>query len=65
MTQPNIVPFLGTTNEPIHFVSAWIPGVELSKYIADHPDANRLDLMGVSLPVLSVMFKPFQANWHR
>ncbi|KAF9792019.1 kinase-like domain-containing protein [Thelephora terrestris] len=45
LTHPNIIPFLGITDEPIHFVSARAPGVELNEYINNHPDANRLDLL--------------------
>ncbi|KAF9791946.1 kinase-like domain-containing protein, partial [Thelephora terrestris] len=45
LTHPNIVPFLGITNEPIHLVWARAPGVELSRYINNHPDTNRLDLL--------------------
>ncbi|KAF9792026.1 kinase-like domain-containing protein, partial [Thelephora terrestris] len=45
LTHPNIVPFLGITNEPIHVVWAQAPGVDLSEYINNHPDTNRLDLL--------------------
>ncbi|KAF9792023.1 kinase-like domain-containing protein [Thelephora terrestris] len=45
LTHPNIVPFLGIANEPIHLVWAWAPGVELKEYINNHPDTNRLDLL--------------------
>ncbi|KAF9791269.1 kinase-like domain-containing protein [Thelephora terrestris] len=45
LMHPNIVPFLGITNEPTNFVWARTPGVELNKYITNHPDTNRLDLL--------------------
>ncbi|KAF9792029.1 kinase-like domain-containing protein [Thelephora terrestris] len=45
LMHPNIVPFLGITNRPIHLVWARAPGVELSRYINNHPDSNRLDLL--------------------
>ena len=62
---PNIVPFLGFTNEPIHIVSAWMPGIKLNTYIANHPDINRVDLVGLSPLTFRVIFTPFQVNWHR
>lgn len=62
LTHPNIVPFLGVTDIPIHFVSAWTPGVQLNKYITDHPDANRLELVGVLLLISRVKLTPFQVN---
>ena len=47
LTHPNIVPLLGITLEPLQLISAWIPGGELTDYIANNPYANRLALVGV------------------
>ena len=65
LKHPNIVPFLGVTNEPIHFVSARTPGVQLDGYITHHPDTNRLELVGISLLSSQTFLRPFQVNWHR
>ena len=41
----NVVPFLGATTEPFELMSEWMPGGELLRYIAGHPDADRLSLV--------------------
>ena len=46
LTHPNIVPLLGITLTPLQFISAWMPGGELKEYIIDHPDMDRLNLVG-------------------
>ncbi|KAF9791978.1 kinase-like domain-containing protein, partial [Thelephora terrestris] len=45
LMHPNLVPFLGVTNMPIHIVSAWIPGVRLHEYITNHPETYWLDIV--------------------
>lgn len=47
LTHPNIVPLLGITLEPLQLISAWIPGGELTDYIANNPNTNRIALVGV------------------
>ena len=47
----NIVPLLGITESPLQLISEWMPGGHLTEYIGDHPDANRLGLVGPSLYV--------------
>ena len=64
LKHPNIVPFLGVTKSPIHLVSAWTPGVQLNTYITRHPDANRLELVRISLLSSRTLLTPFQVNWH-
>ena len=51
LDHPNIVPFLGITIEPLQFVSVWISGVDLEKYIQNQ-DPDRLSLVGITLVTL-------------
>jgi len=44
LAHPNIVPLLGVTVAPFQFVSAWMPGGELSEYIGTHPCVDRIGL---------------------
>ena len=46
LAHPNIVPLLGITPEPLQLVSEWMPGGDLTEYIKNHSDANRVDLVG-------------------
>ena len=48
LTHPNIVPLLGITPNPFQLVSEWVPGGSLSEYIKNHPDPDRLELVGIS-----------------
>jgi hypothetical protein len=41
----NIVPLLGVTIDPIQLVSDWTSDEDLTGYIANHPDADRLSLV--------------------
>jgi len=47
LEHPNVVPLLGVTTDPIQLVSGWMPETDLTAYIAGHPDADRLSLVGV------------------
>ena len=47
MTHPNIVPLLGITLTPLQLISEWMPGGDLTGHIKDHPDVDRLGLVGV------------------
>ena len=47
LTHPNIVPLLGITLSPFQLVSEWIAGGPLQNHIKAHPDADRLELVGV------------------
>jgi len=42
----HIVPLLGITPTPLQFISKWMPGGDLTGYITNHPDADRLCLVG-------------------
>ena len=48
LKHPNIVPLLGVTIDPLEIVSDWMPGEDILGYIANHPDADRLFLVGIS-----------------
>jgi len=48
LAHPNgVVPLLGITTNTIQLVSGWIPDADLTGYIMNHPDADRLSLVGV------------------
>ena len=52
LAHPNVVPLLGVTTDPIQLVSGWMPDVDLTGYIANHPEADRFSLVGVPSTVL-------------
>ena len=45
LTHPNIVPLLGVTIDPPQLISDRMPGGNLTEYIADHPDTDRIGLV--------------------
>ncbi|KAF9644312.1 hypothetical protein BDM02DRAFT_991187 [Thelephora ganbajun] len=45
LTHPNILPLLGVTITPLQLISNWVPDGNLSEYIKDNSDADRLALM--------------------
>lgn len=47
LKHPNIAPFFGFTLKPLQYVTEWTPNGDLSEYIKKHPDANRVQLVGV------------------
>ena len=49
---PNIVPLLGLTIDPLQLVSTFMPGGNLTEYIANHPTADKISLVGVYSLVL-------------
>lgn len=53
MRHPHIVPLLGVTTTPYQLISNWVPGGELSEYILNHPNADRLGLVGAP-PVMYI-----------
>ena len=46
LVHPNIVPLLGATIDPPQLISDRMPGGSLTEYIASHPDADRISLVG-------------------
>ena len=58
LAHPNIVTLLGITHAPLQLISEWIPGGDLTEYIKKHPDAGRLDLVGVPPAVFDPSLTP-------
>ena len=54
----NIVPFIGVTQDPLQFVSEWMPNGTLIEYLGKNPGANRVDLVSFS-PVITASLVPF------
>ena len=56
LTHPNILPLLGITLTPLQLISTWMSGGDLTGYIKNHPDVDRLvlvcDLTLVFIPCL-------------
>lgn len=42
----NIIPLLGITIQPLQLVSEWMSGGDLTDYIEQYPNTNRLGLVG-------------------
>ena len=51
LRHPNVVPFIGVTQDPLQFVSEWMPKGTLVDYIRKNPDANRIGLVRLSRAV--------------
>ena len=49
VSHPNVVPFKGTTLEPLRLVADWMPGGELRDYVKKNRDINLVRLVGPSL----------------
>ena len=47
LKHPNIVPLFGATITPFRLISRWMSGEDLSSYVRENPDADRLGLVGV------------------
>ena len=45
LTHPNIVPLLGVTINPPQLISDWMPGGDLTEYVASHLDTDRIRLV--------------------
>ena len=58
MAHPNIVPLLGVTVDPPKIVLGWMYGGDLTEYIANHPDADRLSLVRVRFTVFYTALIP-------
>ena len=58
LSHPNVVPLLGVTTDPVQLISGWMPDIHLPGYITNHPDADRLSLVGVVSTVLCDMLIP-------
>ena len=47
LSHPNIVPFLGVTDDPAPFsmVLEWMPNGDVRQYVNKHPEVDRLQLV--------------------
>ncbi|KAF9778328.1 kinase-like domain-containing protein, partial [Thelephora terrestris] len=45
LEHPNIVPFISVTQNPMQFVSGWMPNGTLTDYVNKNPDADRIGLL--------------------
>ena len=45
LRHPNIVAFIGVMQNPLQFVSEWMPNGTLTEYLAENPDTNRTRLV--------------------
>ena len=45
LEHPNILPLLGATISPPQLVSAFMPAGDLSKYVKENPNADRVGLV--------------------
>ena len=59
LSHPNLVSLLGvTTDPPIQLISGWLPDIDLAGYITDHPDTDRLNLVGDPSPMPCDLLTP-------
>ena len=63
MKHPNIVPFLGVTLDPLQLISDRMPGGDLTEYITNHPDVDRISLVSGLSASLYEMLTPSSAIW--
>ena len=45
LRHPNIVGLIGVTQNPLQFVSEWMPNGTLTEYLGENPGADRLGLV--------------------
>jgi len=62
LTHPNVLPLLGVTITPLQLISNWMSGGHLPNYLENHPDADRLGLVGVLLLCLSHTHTRYQLS---
>ena len=53
LRHPNVLPLVGVTmsEEQFAMVSDWMANGNINDFVKAHPDANRLELVGISLKV--------------
>ena len=65
LTHPNIVPLLGVTIDPPQLISDRMSGGNLMEYIANHPDMDRISLVGDFSASSYEMLTPPSVVWRR
>ena len=58
LSHPNVVPLLGVTTDPIQLILGSMSDIHLTGYITNHPDADKLSLVGVVSTMLCDMLIP-------
>ena len=53
LSHPNIVPFVGVTMDPVQIVVERMSDRNLTEYLEEHPEADRISLVG---PLLFIAF---------
>ena len=59
MRHPNVVPFIGITQNPLQFVSEWMPNGTLTEYVNQYPSANRIGLVSLTPGIAAEMMTLF------
>ena len=54
LRHPNIVPLVGVMQDPLQFVSEWMPNGSLTEYLKKNPTANRIRLVSFSSVVTTL-----------
>ena len=57
----NIVSFIGVTQDPLQFVSEWMPNGTLTQYLSENPGVNRVDLVSFLLAITAFLV-PFYSK---
>ena len=57
----NIVPFIGVTQDPLQFVSEWMPNGILTDYLGENPGVNRISLVSFSRAT-NALLMPFSSK---
>ena len=63
LIHPNILPLLGVTLTPPQLVSSWMSSGDLPEYIKEHPNADRLELVGGPSIASILCLLPSPAIW--
>ena len=60
LRHPNVVAFIGVAQNPLQFVSEWMPNGTLTDFVNENPDANRVGLVGLSSVISDRLTTSFQ-----
>ena len=57
LDHPNVLPLLGVTmgNNQFAMVSEWMVNGNISEYVKAHRNVNRFELVGLALPLASLL----------
>ena len=59
----NIVPFIGVTQDPLQFVSKWMPNGTLTDYLRKYPGANRIGLVSFYCAINALLILLPSSYW--